>query len=78
MSCKSCQSTQQSTFPTEINIHFPGRENLTKTSVWAFPKLLVCLNCGFTEFVLEPPELSRLKEGSPDIAGFGESYGTLN
>jgi len=60
--CKLCQSHNQSTFPTEMNIHFPGRHNLTKPSVWAFPKIVVCLDCGFTEFRIEGAELGRLAE----------------
>jgi len=40
-------------------------KNLSKPTVWGFPKLLVCLHCGFTEFVLEEPELARLKDADP-------------
>ena len=65
MSCKRCQSTDQSVFPAEINIHFPGLRNLSKPTVWGFPKLLVCLHCGFTEFVLDEPELAKLKDIDP-------------
>src|SRR5437667_1636158 len=64
--CKLCHSVQQSNFKTEINIHFPGPKNLNKSSVWAFPTLLVCLNCGFTEFVLDRRELARLRDDSFD------------
>lgn len=60
--CKICQLAAQAEFPAEINIHFPGKKNLSKPSVWTFPKLLVCLNCGFTEFVLEEAELVRLRD----------------
>ena len=63
MYCKSCQSTNQSKFPSEVNIHFPGRNNLTKPCVWAFPEIVVCLDCGFTEFHIEGVELGRLAEG---------------
>ena len=38
-----------------IAIHFPGLKGLDKPVVWVFPKLLVCLNCGFTEFVVPKP-----------------------
>ena len=60
--CKSCQSANQSTFNGEIAIHFPGLEGLDKPIVWVFPKLLVCLNCGFTEFVIPETELRQLEE----------------
>jgi hypothetical protein len=65
--CKLCHSVQQNNFRTEINIHFPGPKNLHKSSVWAFPTLLVCLNCGFTAFVLDRRELARLRDDSGTI-----------
>jgi hypothetical protein len=62
MSCKSCQSARQSTLSGEIAVHFPGLKNLDKPIVWVFPKLVVCLDCGFTEFVIPATELRRLVE----------------
>ena len=64
MSCRSCQSEHQAILPSEINIHFPGRKNLEKRTVWAFSELMVCLDCGFVEFLLQKDELYRLAEGS--------------
>ena len=58
--CRSCESANQSTFNGEIAIHFPGLEGLDKPIVWVFPKLLVCLNCGFTEFAIPETELRQL------------------
>jgi hypothetical protein len=52
MSCKSCQADHQRNLDGEIAIHFPGLKGLDKPIVWVFPKLLVCLNCGFTEFAV--------------------------
>ena len=60
--CKSCKSENQTAFPSKINIHFPGKRNLTKPTVLVFPTLLVCLDCGFTEFVTPETELRVLKE----------------
>jgi hypothetical protein len=60
MACKSCGSDNQQELGSEINIHFPGGEGLDKPAVLAFPKLLVCLHCGFTEFTLPEGELHRL------------------
>lgn len=45
-----------------MNIHFPGLKNLTYT-VWAFPPLLVCMNCGFTELQIEETTLRQLHPG---------------
>ena len=61
MACGSCSSLKQQEFPAEMNIHFPGKENLCKPTVWAFPRLKVCLDCGFAQFTLgevEPTQLS--------------------
>ena len=60
MSCSSCLSRNQAEFPAEINIHFPGSENLTKPTVWVFPKVLVCLDCGASGFTTPKNELARL------------------
>ena len=62
MSCKSCQSQSQRNFNGEIAIHFPGLKDLDKPIVWVFPKLLVCLDCGFTEFLVPETELLVLRE----------------
>jgi hypothetical protein len=61
MACKSCHSGDQRAYPAEINIHPPHTsENLDKPTVWAFPSLEICLNCGFTEFVLSVDERNEL------------------
>jgi len=62
--CKSCQSDNWNKFDAEINIHFPGYEGLTKPTVLVFPEICVCLDCGFAEFCVQEPELSRLAEGA--------------
>ena len=64
MSCMLCASSNQSTFSAEINIHFPGRRGLDKPAVLVFPKLVVCLDCGLTQFTLPETELSLLGEGA--------------
>jgi hypothetical protein len=33
--------------------------------VWTFPKLAVCLHCGFTEFTVPERELTVLVTGTP-------------
>jgi len=63
MSCKSCHSENQCDLSGEVAIHFPGLKGLDKPIVWVFPKLCVCLNCGFTEFVVSETELRQLVEG---------------
>lgn len=60
MSCKSCYSPNQSRLGGEMGIHFLGLKNIDKPTVWVFPRLLVCLDCGFTEFVLRETERGEL------------------
>jgi len=60
MACACCHSSNQAEFPSEVAIHFPGRENRDKPHVFVFPKLLVCLDCGFSAFSIAEPELGRL------------------
>ena len=62
MSCRSCTSEKQKEFGSEISIHFPGLKGLDKGTVLVFPRLVVCTNCGFTEFIIPDAELHRLKE----------------
>jgi hypothetical protein len=66
--CRSCQSANQSTFNGEFATHFPGFEGLDKPIVWVFPKILVCLNCGFAEFAIPETELCVLRDGSGSSA----------
>jgi len=65
MSCKSCQSQNQREFNGEIAIHFRGLEGLAKPIVWVFPKVEVCLLCGFSEFIVPERELQVLEQCSP-------------
>jgi hypothetical protein len=60
MSCRICNSDDQRNFNTEINVHFPGLKNLDKPTVFVFPEILVCMDCGFTELVIPESELRLL------------------
>ena len=63
--CTSCQSENQKTFTAEVAIHFPGLKGLDKPIVWVFPQLLVCLECGRSEFVIKERELKVIQTGLP-------------
>jgi hypothetical protein len=63
MACESCGSANETKFGAEVNIHFPGPMNLDEPGFFVFPKLAVCLDCGFTQFTLPERELCRLKQG---------------
>ena len=60
MSCKSCHSSNQGEFGGEMGIHFIGLKNIDKPTVFVFAPLMVCLDCGFTEFVIQDPERNKL------------------
>ena len=51
MACISCRSENVKAFTSEINIHFPGKAHLTK-SLLAYPKILICLDCGLADVLL--------------------------
>ena len=65
MSCLSCASGNQAEFPAEINVHFPSLKNLERPAVLVFPKLLVCLDCGFSQFTIPEKELALVAGGVP-------------
>ncbi len=64
MPCKQCGLELLQEFDAEINLHIPGGESRDIAPVLIFPSLLVCLECGFTELVIPPDELSRLLPSS--------------
>ena len=65
MPCKSCGAVNQRKFRAEIGIHFPGLKNIDKPVVLVFPELIVCLDCGTTEFAVPEAELRLLAKGDP-------------
>jgi hypothetical protein len=69
VNCPRCQFTHFRPFAAEINIHFPGSEGLTTPTVWVFPQVLVCLNCGLAQFSIPESELQRL--AGDDLDGTG-------
>ena len=50
MSCPMCASANQEEFPAEMVLHFNGMKSLDRPGVLIFPKVLVCLDCGFSQF----------------------------
>jgi hypothetical protein len=65
MSCASCKSADQEEFAAEINIHFPSLKDSNKPGIFVFPKLLICLNCGFSRFTTPTSELALLARVAP-------------
>jgi hypothetical protein len=66
MPCNSCGSINQGKYLAEIDIHFPGLRNAGKSPVVVFPELVVCFDCGRTEFMVPKEELEILITGIPN------------
>lgn len=64
MSCPSCRSSNKAEFPSEMIIHFAGLRSIDKLGVLLFPKLSICLDCGFLRCIVPASELALLTEGS--------------
>ena len=65
MNCKSCGSILQNKFSAEMCIHFVGLKNIDEPVVWVFPVVVVCFDCGMTEFFVPEDELRQLAKGRP-------------
>ena len=63
----SCGSKKQAELSAEMLIHFKGLKNLDKPGVWVFPKLLVCLDCGFSQSTVPARELASLSAGTSEM-----------
>ena len=59
MSCKVCNG-RQAQFAAEVCIHFSGIRRLDHPSVFEFPTLLVCMECGFSVFNVSQADLAVL------------------
>jgi hypothetical protein len=62
MHCELCRSSNQVEFTAEMLIHFSGLKNIDHPGVPGFPKILVCLDCGSSRFVITQAELGRLRK----------------
>jgi len=61
--CPSCGSSRSLELLGEICMHFPGGlESLNMPLIWAYPKVVVCLDCGFAEFTMRESELKPIRD----------------
>jgi hypothetical protein len=60
MHCALCQSANLAEFNTEMMIHFSGQKNIDHPGILAFPKVLICLNCGSSQFAVLENDLTLL------------------
>ncbi len=64
MLCRVCASERRTEYASEINVHFSGAKSLDQPSVFVFPRISVCLDCGFSSFKLAAGELAELAQGN--------------
>ncbi len=57
--CPICASKQDE-FSTEMVVHHNGLKNLDKSDVQLFTKILICSDCGFSQFTIPKSELELL------------------
>jgi hypothetical protein len=65
MSCPSCASLNQAEFTTEMMIHFSGPMRVDNPGVLMFPKILVCMDCGFARFTTTEAQVRLLGKRIP-------------
>lgn len=58
MSCTSCASNNQAEFPTEMSIHL--RRNPGQPGTLVLQTVLICMECGFSQFTVPEIELREL------------------
>jgi hypothetical protein len=69
--CAVCQSGNQSKFTAEMMIHFNGVEGINNPGILIFPKVWICLDCGFSRFATSEIELRGLANGIASGAVIG-------
>ena len=62
MSCPSCGSLNHAEFAAEMLIHPGGPAHLPNPAVLAFPKVVICLDCGAARCAIPHAELQILRE----------------
>jgi hypothetical protein len=65
MFCPHRASDTQAEFTAEMMIHFSGVRHIDTPGVLVFPKVLVCLDCGYSRFTTPKTELALLVMRSP-------------
>jgi hypothetical protein len=64
--CKSCGSSRLTDLNSEVCIHFSGLKGLDVEPIFVFPKLKVCLDCGFVDANLSEGALEQVREGTKE------------
>ena len=73
MSCPACSSCNQVEFSAEMVVHSSGLKNIDRPAVYVFPKILVCLDCGFSQFSVPESALVSLAVCTPQSKAIAAS-----
>jgi uncharacterized Zn finger protein len=67
LKCNSCFSSNVVEVVAETCIHFPGVKGLKADPIFAFPEVVVCLDCGFVRSNLSEEELEHVRKGAARV-----------
>jgi hypothetical protein len=62
MICPNCPCHALEELSTEMMLHYVGVQKLNNSGILISPKILVCLDCGFSYFTTPENELALLRE----------------
>jgi hypothetical protein len=62
MPCPLCSSGELTELSSEIMLHLSGLANINFPTVLTFPKLVICLDCGFTSLTIPRTESLKLRQ----------------
>jgi len=71
MACEACSSENQQNFSGELTVPFPGVKRYNLSPVYVCQRVLVCLDCGYTELVVPAPQLEKLRKGMEPYSTVG-------
>ncbi len=60
MACTVCLSRNQVEMNTEINIHYSGPADYGDPGIFLYPKVMVCLDCGVSQFIVGEDDLAQI------------------
>jgi hypothetical protein len=64
MNCRACKSENVRRFAGELTASSLKIQNVTNDPVYVCEDVLICVDCGFTELVIPPQELGKLKRNA--------------
>lgn len=68
MTCKACASENLQELTGELSASFPDIKRSNIQPLYVCQRVVVCLDCGFTELVIPAAELELLRKGRSSSA----------